>query len=137
MEMSILDYCGYAAMGMCVVFCALIFLMIVIKIMGSFGDGEKKSKDAEKTVVGTGAGTAGAIAAGAGDTGAFAAGATKASIATADGAPAGPLAPGTAGELKLYDTDPRDAAMVMAIVADELGKPLNELRFISIKEVKK
>ena len=41
-----------------------------------------------------------------------------------------------AGELKLYDTDPRDAAMVMAIVADTLGKPLNELRFISIKEVK-
>ena len=45
-------------------------------------------------------------------------------------------APGTAGELKLYDTDPRDAAMIMAIVADTLGKPLNELRFISIKEVK-
>ena len=46
-------------------------------------------------------------------------------------------APGTAGELKLYDTDPRDAAMCMAIVADTLGKPLNELRFISIREVKK
>lgn len=46
------------------------------------------------------------------------------------------LAPGSAGELKLYDTDPRDAAMIMAIVADKLGKPLNELRFISIKEVK-
>lgn len=45
-------------------------------------------------------------------------------------------APGTAGDLKLYDTDPRDAAMIMAIVADQLGKPLNELRFISIKEVK-
>ena len=26
--------------------------------------------------------------------------------------------------------------MIMAIVADSLGKPLNELRFISIKEVK-
>ncbi len=45
-------------------------------------------------------------------------------------------APGSAGELKLYDTDPRDAAMIMAIVADSLGMPLNELRFISIKEVK-
>ena len=52
--------------------------------------------------------------------------------------PAGPAekAPGTAGELKLYDTDPRDAAMIMAIVADTLGKPINELRFISIREVK-
>ena len=45
-------------------------------------------------------------------------------------------APGTAGEFKLYNTDPRDAAMLMAIVANELGKPLNELRFISIREVK-
>ena len=45
-------------------------------------------------------------------------------------------APGSAGELKLYDTDPKDAAMIMAIVADSLGKPLNELRFKSIKEVK-
>ena len=46
------------------------------------------------------------------------------------------LAPGSAGELKLYDTPPKTAAMLMAIVADKLGKPLNELRFISIKEVK-
>ena len=44
-------------------------------------------------------------------------------------------APGTAGELKLYNTDPKDAAMVMAIVADSLGKPLNELRFNSIREI--
>ena len=46
------------------------------------------------------------------------------------------LAPGTAGEVKLYDVSDRDAAMIMAIVADKLGKPLNELRFKSIKEVK-
>ena len=45
-------------------------------------------------------------------------------------------APGSAGQVKLYDTDPKDAAMIMAIVADELKTPLNELRFISIKEVK-
>jgi Na+-transporting methylmalonyl-CoA/oxaloacetate decarboxylase gamma subunit len=47
-----------------------------------------------------------------------------------------PAAPGTAGEVKIYDTDPRDAAMIMAIVADKLQKHLNELRFVSIKEVK-
>ncbi len=45
-------------------------------------------------------------------------------------------APGTAGELKLYDTDPKTAALIMAIVADKTGIPLNELRFKSIKEVK-
>ena len=47
-----------------------------------------------------------------------------------------PVAPGTAGELKLHDVEPKTAAMLMAIVADKMGKPLNELRFISIKEVK-
>ena len=47
-----------------------------------------------------------------------------------------PVAPGTAGEVKLYDVEPKTAAMLMAIVADKMGKPLNELRFISIKEVK-
>ena len=51
-------------------------------------------------------------------------------------APAPAVAPGTAGSLKLYNVDPKTAAMLMAIVADKLGKPLNELRFISIKEVK-
>ena len=56
--------------------------------------------------------------------------------AAAPAAPAESAAPGSAGELKLYDTDPRDAAMIMAIVADALGKPINQLRFISIKEVK-
>ena len=44
-------------------------------------------------------------------------------------------APGTAGQLKLYNVDPKTAAILMAIVADKMGKPINELRFLSIKEV--
>ena len=44
-------------------------------------------------------------------------------------------APGSAGQLKLHNVDPKTAAMLMAIVADKLQKPINELRFISIKEV--
>ena len=55
--------------------------------------------------------------------------------AAASTAPAA-TAPGSAGKLKLYDVEPKTAAMLMAIVADKMGKPLNELRFISIKEVK-
>ena len=53
-------------------------------------------------------------------------------------APTGPAkeAPGSAGHIKLHDVDPKTAAMLMAIVADKTGTPLNELRFISIKEVK-
>ena len=38
--------------------------------------------------------------------------------------------------LLLHDVEPKTAAMLMAIVADKMGKPINELRFISIKEVK-
>ena len=47
-----------------------------------------------------------------------------------------PTAPGSAGQVKLHDVEPKTAAMLMAIVADKMGKPINELRFISIKEVK-
>ena len=47
-----------------------------------------------------------------------------------------PTAPGAAGKLKIHDVAPKTAAMLMAIVADKLQKPINELRFISIKEVK-
>ena len=61
--------------------------------------------------------------------------------AAAPAAPAAPAvepekAPGTAGQLKTYDVPAKTCAMLMAIVADKMGKPLNELRFISIKEVK-
>ena len=45
------------------------------------------------------------------------------------------VAPGTAGSLKLHNVDPKTAAMLMAIVADKMGKPINELRFLSIREV--
>jgi Na+-transporting methylmalonyl-CoA/oxaloacetate decarboxylase gamma subunit len=49
-------------------------------------------------------------------------------------APAAP-ARGSCGDVKLYNVSDREAAMVMAVVADELKTPINELRFISIKEV--
>ena len=38
--------------------------------------------------------------------------------------------------VKLINVTDREAAMIMAIVADELDKPLDNLRFVSIKEVK-
>ena len=46
------------------------------------------------------------------------------------------MAPGSAGNLLLHDVEPKTAAMLMAIVADTIGAPLNELRFISVKEIK-
>ena len=105
-----------ALLGYAVVFFGLILLMVVITIMGKIFSA-KKSVPAAKA-------------------------AAPAPVAAAPAAeiPASQmpkdLAPGTAGQLKLYDTPPKTAAMIMAIVADQMGKPLNELRFISIKEVK-
>lgn len=109
-NISIADAGIVALLGYVVVFMGLIMLMVVMMVMGSIMVKRAKAQEA------------------------------KAAAAAPAAAPALPSkaapAPGTAGELKLYDTDPKDAAMIMAIVADTLGKPLNELRFISIKEVK-
>ena len=40
------------------------------------------------------------------------------------------------GLCKQYQVDDRTAAIVMAIVADEMKLPLNEITFISIREVR-
>lgn len=65
---------------------------------------------------------------------------SAAAPASAPAAPApaaqSPAAPCSAGSVSLYDVPDKEAAMLMAIVADQIGKPLNELRFKSIKEVK-
>ena len=107
-----------ALLGYAVVFFGLILLMLVVTAMGkAFTAKDAKAKAAPA------AAKAAAPAA-----------APVAVSAVAD--PASDAAPGTAGNLKLYDTPPKTAAMIMAIVANQMGKPLNELRFISIKEVK-
>ena len=109
-NISIPTAAGYAILGYLVVFLGLVLLMCVIFAMGKIMHKEKPA--------------------------AAPAAAAPAAAAPAAPAPKAEPAPGTAGDFKLYNTDPRDAAMVMAIVADTLGKPLNELRFISIREVK-
>lgn len=94
-------------LGMAVVFFGLILLMFVTKIAGAI-IGRKKA-------------AAPAVA-----------------PAAASAAPAVPNAPapGSAGKIALHDVPDKTAAMLMAIVADRTGKPLNQLRFISIREVK-
>ena len=117
-NISILNAGIVAVLGYAVVFFGLVLLMLVITAMGK----AFMAKDAK---------AANAAAAPAPKA---AAAAPVAVSAVAD--PVSDAAPGTAGQLKLYDTPPKTAAMIMAIVAHQMGKPLNELRFISIKEVK-
>ena len=112
-NIGILDAGIVAVLGYAVVFFGLILLMIVITAMGKIFSA-KTAKPAAAPAT------------------APAAPAAAAPVAAAEA----PAAPGSAGPVKLYDTPPKTAAMIMAIVANQMGKPLNELRFISIKEVK-
>ena len=99
-----------ALLGYAVVFLGLVLLMLVVMLVGKSFAAKAAAKKA-------------------------AADAEAAAAAALVVTPEAPKAPGAAGQLKLYNVDPKTAAMLMAIVADKMGKPLNELRFISIKEV--
>ena len=108
-NIGILDAGVIALLGYAVVFFGLILLMIVVTVMGKiFMAKDKKAAAAPAPA------------------------AAPIEVAAVDA----PTAPGSAGKLKLHDVEPKTAAMIMAIVADKMGKPINELRFISIKEVK-
>ncbi len=113
--MSIPDALVVSVVGFCIVFLVLIVLMFVIRALRS----TLEQLDAAKTVA------AAPLAA--------AAPAPKAAPARdANMIPAR----GSLGEIKLHDVDDQTAAMLMAIIADELKAPLNELRFLSIREKK-
>ena len=120
-NISVADSGIVALLGYGVVFLGLIALMVVVILLGKafVAAGNRKKAEAPKA-----AGPAAPAAA------------SKTDAPKTDAPKAAPVAPGSAGGVKLYDVEPKTAAMIMAIVADRMGKPLNELRFISIKEVK-
>ncbi|MBO5344111.1 MAG: OadG family protein [Ruminococcus sp.] len=111
-KMEIGDAALVAIVGYGVVFLGIVLLMVILYITGSIF----KKRDAK-------------------------AAAAKAAEAKNEVKPApasvmdAPAAPGSAGHVKLNGVPEKDAAMIMAIVADKMQTPLNELRFISIKEV--
>lgn len=114
-NLALMDAGMIALLGYGVVFFGLLLLMMVVIALG-------KSFTAKSNTPKASAPAAPAV--------------SSAPAAPAAPAAASELAPGSAGQVKLYDVPPKTAAMLMAIVADKLGKPLNELRFISIKEDK-
>ena len=107
-KLGIADSGIAAVLGYLVVFFGLVLLMAVVILMGKAMAGTNKKAEAP----------------------------AASPIPAAPPASAAPPAPGSAGEVKLFDVPDKEAAMIMAIVADKMGKPLNELRFKSIKEVK-
>ena len=110
-DITIVEALGVAVLGMCVIFLVLILLWIIIAAESKIISSIEARKAAANAPVAT------------------------PTPAAPVAAPA-PVARGSCGPVMLHDVPDRTAAMVMAIVADELKTPLNELRFISIKEVK-
>ena len=110
-NIGLFDALVVGGVGYLMVFFGLILLMIVVIVVGKMFSRKQAEKKAEPV-------------------------AASAPVAVAAEPAEAPVAPGTAGALKLHDVPPKTAAMIMAIVAHSTGKPLNELRFISIKEVK-
>lgn len=121
-HIKVVDALLLAVIGIVIVFVVLIALMLVVWAMGKIFDGSEKLQ-AEHPEWGEKIKS------------------VKSKMmfwkkpAPAPAPQAEPVASGTCGELKLINTDERDAAMIMAIVADSTGTPLNELRFKSIKKV--
>ena len=98
---------AYALLGYAVVFFGLILMMILVTILGKIFTAALNRKSKKAVVV----------------------------PVEPAAEPVQVAAPGAAGQLKLHNVDPKTAAMLMAIVANKLQKPINELRFVSIKEV--
>ncbi len=112
-KISVGSAIAYSLLGFAIVFAALIVLWGIINIMVSIF---KKFKNRSETPANTPVVSA----------------PTSAPVSPS----AGSLAPGSAGDLMIHDVSEKTAAILMAIVANKIGRPLNELRFISIKEVK-
>lgn len=113
MKLTLAESLGYSILGIAVVFVMLALLMGVIFVMGKAMAQKKKEQNAPSAVP-----------------------APAPAPAPRPDPSAGKVpARGSLGDVDLHSVDDRTAAILMAIVADKMGAPLNELRFISIKEI--
>ncbi len=122
MKITLGQSLGYSALGFAIVFAALIALIVVIWLVSKFvvGNGKKKAAAPQPA-------------------------AAPAPVPVQDTRPAPaaiePIggkvpAAGSLGNIDLNGVEPRTAAMLMAIVAEKTGLPLNRLRFTAIKEIR-
>ncbi len=116
MNVTLGESLGYSVLGLAVVFLMLVLLMAVIAVMGRVMRERQPAGQASPAAP------------------------SPAPAPAAAKAPAPPAAgkvpaKGSLGEIDIYNVDERTAAILMAIVADKMDAPLNELRFISIKEI--
>lgn len=111
--LGFIDALGISILGFAIVFFVLIVLMFVIRLMRTAMESfeASKTKDAASAAI-------------------------PAVVPVPVRDPNLVPAKGSLGEVKLHGVEDRTAALIMAIVADEMKTPLNELRFLSIREKK-
>ena len=111
-DISIGTTAGYALLGYGVVFLGLVLLLIVVTVLGRIMVSRKRTAPAPSAP-------------------------EQPDLAPDPQAAraALPQAAGTGGQILLNNVPEREAALVMAVVAFRLKKPLNRLRFKSIREV--
>ena len=114
LNVSIADTLTIAGIGLLIVFGTLIVLMGIIKFLTVLS--VRKKPEAPVAAAGPAPAPSGPI-----------------SFSAPDKVPV----PGSMGDIDLHTVEDATAAMVMAIVADDLKAPLNTLRFTSIREVGK
>lgn len=122
--MSVGEAFSISSTGMIVVLIVLIVLAVLVLLISKgvrAAQGKGQQSEEEATAVPT----------------------TPVSVAqSAAPAPAAPVVNGvplpenqSAGQLELYDCDEKSAAVIMAIISNESGIPLNHLEFKSIKAI--
>jgi Na+-transporting methylmalonyl-CoA/oxaloacetate decarboxylase gamma subunit len=109
------DAFGVSGLGLLIVFAVLVFLIFFIWILKKVIQGLSKEKTSAPAV---------------------SASAPVAKATAPAAVPSGMVeAPGSSGEVALHTVDDKTAALLIAIVADDLGVHPNTLRFTSIREV--
>ena len=113
-SISVLDSVILSLVGFLIVFIALVALIVAIKIITLLAERKKKETDVRTDKVDDSDKSENIIS-----------------------APVTEMIPsaGSLGELDLYDVDDYTAAIIMAIVADDLKVPLTTLRFKSIRQI--
>lgn len=106
------DALGVSLLGMAIVFAVLVFLMLVITVLSAAVRAMSRPKTVSDPLAPV---------------------IERERIALSG--PAMMPAPGSAGEVALHTVDDQTAALLMAIVADDLGCEPNQLSFISIREI--
>ena len=120
-NVGIVQALGLSLLGMGVVFLMLVLLMFVIVLL-------TRALKARAVPLAAAAQPAPAPA--------IPAAPAPAAPAKSPAAEGGRTARGSCGPMELFCVDDRTAALLMAIVAEQMGAPLCELRFKSIRKVK-